>query len=150
MLHVVLLTKLSERMASIQSILNFENWSGYPQFETKMVRSSFEEFVLPWSHDSPMNCRCFATGSWPCCTHSECIMHNPRNALGPMSRSNSPPFRRSVDRCPRWFNFLDRGHATNGNAMDSLYYFPLHIPPWRILHNRFVQSVSYNSRFIHG
>ncbi|KAL7476241.1 hypothetical protein ACHAW6_002115 [Cyclotella cf. meneghiniana] len=36
MLHVVLLTKLSERMASIQSILNFENWNGYPQFETKM------------------------------------------------------------------------------------------------------------------
>eukprot|EP00804_Cyclotella_cryptica_P025473 CCRYP_011993-RA/>CCRYP_011993-RA protein AED:0.08 eAED:0.08 QI:154/1/1/1/0.75/0.6/5/844/287 len=36
MLHFVFLTKLSDRMASIQSILNFEGWNGYPQFETKM------------------------------------------------------------------------------------------------------------------
>lgn len=37
MAHFVLLLKLSERMASTQSILNFDGWDGHPQFETTMV-----------------------------------------------------------------------------------------------------------------
>ena len=37
MAHFVLLLKLSEQMASTQSVLNFDGWDGHPQFETSMV-----------------------------------------------------------------------------------------------------------------
>ena len=38
MAHFWLLVALSDRMASVQSLLNFEGWGGYRQFEDKMVR----------------------------------------------------------------------------------------------------------------
>ena len=48
MAHFVLLLKLSEQMASTQSILNFDGWEGYPQFETSMVCGMCLGLFLFW------------------------------------------------------------------------------------------------------
>jgi hypothetical protein len=37
MVHFALLLKLSEQMVSAQSVLNFDRWCGYQQFETTTV-----------------------------------------------------------------------------------------------------------------